>query len=72
MPDPTARRTVWAALLHVAAEMAATTMAAFANPAALLERLDALAASPVHGVALLRRTIVYLPTVVLLVLAARQ
>jgi beta-lactamase regulating signal transducer with metallopeptidase domain len=70
-PRPTDRASVHAALLRVA-ELASMPddVAAFTTPDTVAERLEALRAAPTAGLALLRRTIVYLPAGLLLLATA--
>jgi hypothetical protein len=66
----TGRASVQAALLRVAQVRAAPEVAAFTSPGTLLERLEALDTDPAGGLAVVRRSFVYLPAVLLLLAAA--
>jgi len=66
----TGRASVQAALLRVAQVRATPEVAAFTSPGTLLERLEALDADPAGGLAVARRSFVYVPAALLLVAAA--
>jgi bla regulator protein blaR1 len=69
-PRPTGRASVHAALLRVAELTSMPDIAAFTTPETVAERLEALRADPTGGLAIVRRTLVYLPAGLLLVATA--
>jgi len=64
------RASVHAALLRVAELAVAPDVAAFTTPGTVLERLEALDADPAGGLAVARRTLVYVPAASFLFAAA--